>query len=109
MGQSPRHLPLLRLRRGFTVVEVMIVLLIMSIIAVLAIDAISGFEANQRADRAARESLAAFRYARTLAMTTGKTTKVSVNTTTGNIAVYWMSNGTSFDTTPAATGLTATG
>src|SRR4051812_40645386 len=57
--------------RGFTMLELMLVILIMSILSVAGMDAISTFEANQRADRAARESLTAFRFARGLAMTTG--------------------------------------
>jgi Tfp pilus assembly protein FimT len=96
-------------RGAFTVMELTMVMLIMSIVGVLGIDAISSFEANQRADRAARESLACFRYARTLAITTGKKAKVAISTASGTVSVYWMSNGTSYDATPVATGSTASG
>ena len=56
----------------------MIVVLIMSIIGVLSLGAVADFEANQRADRAARESLTFFRFARSLAMTSGKNAKVRI-------------------------------
>jgi prepilin-type N-terminal cleavage/methylation domain-containing protein len=62
--------------RGFTVIEMMMVILVMSILAVIGLDAVATFEANQRADRAAREALAAFRFAGILAKNTGKKAKV---------------------------------
>jgi prepilin-type N-terminal cleavage/methylation domain-containing protein len=80
-------------RRGFTMMEVMLVLVIMSIVAVLGMDAIAEFEAAQRADRAARESLAFFRLARNLAMTTGKSAKVVVDPTNNKISVFWKGDG----------------
>jgi prepilin-type N-terminal cleavage/methylation domain-containing protein len=95
--------------RGFTIVELMLVLVIMSILAVLGMDAIADFESAQRSDRAARESLAFFRFARNLAMTTGKKAKVAVDPANRTVSVYWQSNGTSYDATPYATGMTATG
>ena len=85
------------------------VLLIMSIVAVLGFDAIASFEANQRADRAACEALAAFRYARNLAMTTGKNAKVALDPNANTISVYWMSNGTTWDASPVASGMNAGG
>jgi Tfp pilus assembly protein FimT len=89
--------------------ELMTVVLILAILAVLGIDAIAEFEAAQRPDRAARESLAYFRLARTLAMTTGKKAKVSVTTSSGTISVFWQSNGTAYDATAYASGMTASG
>src|SRR5688500_18819078 len=77
-----------RPRRAFTVVELMIVVLILSILSVTAMDAVATFEANQRADRAARESLAAFRFAKGLAMSTGKKAKVVVDTTARTVSVF---------------------
>ena len=94
---------------GFTLIEVMIVLMIMSIITLIAMDAIASFEANQRADRAAREALACFRFTRNLAMTTGKKAKVVVDTSARTLSVYWQSNGSTYDATPYTTGLTSTG
>jgi len=88
--------------RGFTAMELMIVIMIMAIVASLGVDTISTFEANQRAERAARESLALFRYARYLALSTGKSSKVEIDTSAGTLAVYWMSNGTSWDATPVS-------
>jgi hypothetical protein len=71
---------------------------------------VADFEAGQRAERAARESLAAFRYARNVAMTSGKSAKVVVSTVAPrSVSVYWMSNGTTWDATPMATGLTNSG
>ena len=90
-------------------VEVLLVLLIMSIIAVLGMDAIAEFEAAQRADRAARESLAFFRLARNVAMTTGKKAKVVVDPAGNLVSVFWQSNGTSYDTTAYVNGMTSTG
>ena len=95
--------------RGFTAMELMIVLLIMSITMVLGTDSIASFEANQRAERAARETLAYFRYARTLAMTTGKNAKVQIDTTQHTVAVYWMSNGSTWDATPASASMAVGG
>jgi prepilin-type N-terminal cleavage/methylation domain-containing protein len=96
-------------RRAFTLIELMLVLLVMSIIAVLGVDAISNFEAAQRPDRAARESLAFFRSARNIAMTTGKKAKVVINTTNRTLSIYWQSNGTAYDATPYATSMTGSG
>jgi prepilin-type N-terminal cleavage/methylation domain-containing protein len=90
----------LRPRRGFTLLEVLITVTILAITAVISVDTIATFEANQRADRAARETVAYFRFARHLAMTTGKTAEVRISTTNRTIGVYWMSNGTSYDATP---------
>src|SRR6476660_9074196 len=89
-------------RRGFTAMEMLVVLIIMSIVTVLGIDSVATFEANQRSERAARGCLAFFRYARNLALTTGKSAKVQVDTTNHTLAVYWMSNGSSWDATPVS-------
>ena len=80
--------------------EVMIVLLIMALVVSLGVQTIASFEANQRADRAARETLVAFRYARNLAMTTGKNACVLFDPPTNSFSVYWQSNGSSWDATP---------
>jgi prepilin-type N-terminal cleavage/methylation domain-containing protein len=98
-----------RSRRAFTVIEMMIVLLIMSIVSVLGMDTISEFEAGQRAQRASLEILAFFRYARTLAMTTGDNAEVQLDTTNNTFAVYLMSNGTSWDATPYAQSMASGG
>jgi prepilin-type N-terminal cleavage/methylation domain-containing protein len=89
-------------RRAFTAIEMLIVLLIMSIVSVLGMDTISEFEASQRAQRASLEILAFFRYARNLAMTTGNNAEVKLDTVNNTFAVYLMSNGTTWDTTPYA-------
>ncbi len=88
--------------RAFTLVEMLIVILIMAITASLGVDAISGFEAAERPTRAARECLQAFRFARQLAVATGKSAKVSFNTSTNSFSVYWMSNGSTWDASPVA-------
>jgi prepilin peptidase dependent protein A len=106
---TPSAVPDPARRRGFTIVELMLVLLIMSILAVLGMDAIADFESAQRADRAARESLAFFRFARNLAMTTGKKAKVAINTTNRTVSIYWQSNGTTYDATPYPVSMTSTG
>jgi type II secretory pathway pseudopilin PulG len=96
----------------------MIVVLIMSIIGVLSLGAVADFEANQRADRAARESLAVFRFARSLAMTSGKNAKVRIVSSavapySATLSVYWKSYGagsSNYDyTQPYPTGTTASG
>ncbi|HVT81888.1 MAG TPA: hypothetical protein VHM90_14675 [Phycisphaerae bacterium] len=89
--------------------ELMTVVLILAIIAVCGMDAIAEFETAQRADRAARESLAYFRLARTLAMSTGKKAKVSVSTSSKTVSVFWQSNGSAYDATAYASGMTASG
>ena len=79
-------------RRGFTVVELMIVIVILAIAATLGADVISHTEATQRADRAAREVLAALRFARNLALTTGNISGVEFDTSAKNAKVYTMIN-----------------
>ena len=96
-------------RRAFTIIEMLIVILIMSIVSVLGMDTISEFEAGQRAQRASLEILAFFRYARNLAMTTGNNAEVKLDTVNNTFAVYLMSNGTSWDTTPYAQSMTSGG
>jgi len=85
--------------------EVMIVMVIIAIVGVMGMDAIADYETSQRPQRAAGETLAFFRYARHLAMTTGKKAKVQINTTSNTVSVYWMSNGTTYDTTPVTNAL----
>jgi len=89
--------------------ELMVVILILAILSVMGMDAIADFETAQRADRAARESLAYFRLARTVAMTTGKKAKVSISTVNKTVSVFWQSNGSSYDATAYPTGMTASG
>jgi prepilin-type N-terminal cleavage/methylation domain-containing protein len=108
-GQAPRA-------GGFTVIEIMIVVLILAIISVLSVSAVANFEANQRADRAAREALAVFRFARNLAMTSGKNATVRVISSDSPpvavLAVYHKRHGTANDaydyTIPHETSLNAT-
>jgi hypothetical protein len=76
-------------------------------------DSIANYDASARPERAARECLMAFRYARQLAITSGKSTKVTFTTgASSGFSVYWMSNGSSWDanpvTMPAAQGGTYT-
>ena len=66
----------------------------MGIIANIGLDAISGSEANYRATRAAEQTVAALRYARLLAMSTGNSSGVEFNTALKTITVYTMINGT---------------
>jgi len=89
-----------RVARGFTLIEILIVVMIMSIVMSLGVQTIASFEANQRAERAARETLVAFRFARNLAMTTGKDSCVLFNTSSNSFSIYWKSNGTTWDATP---------
>jgi prepilin-type N-terminal cleavage/methylation domain-containing protein len=96
-------------RAGFTLVEIMLVLLVIAISATLSIDLIADYDAHQRSERAARYSVQFLRYARNLAMTTGKNAKLTVNATNGTFAVYWQSNGTSYDPTPVSQSLMGTG
>jgi prepilin-type N-terminal cleavage/methylation domain-containing protein len=98
-----------RSRAGFTLLELIMVLMVIAIGTSLSIDMIAGFDAHQRAERAARNCAAFARYARNLAMTTGKSAKLSVNPSTGTFAVYWESNGTTFDSTPVSQSLAGTG
>ncbi|HVX85345.1 MAG TPA: prepilin-type N-terminal cleavage/methylation domain-containing protein [Phycisphaerae bacterium] len=99
----------IRSRRAFSAMELMIVITILSIVSVIGIDTIASFEANQRADRACREALAFFRFARHLAMTTGKTAEVRITPASSTFAVYWMSNGSSYDATPYPQSMVAGG
>jgi len=81
-------------------VEVLIVLIIMGIVGTLGMDSVSNYDATARPERAARECLMAFRYARQLAVTSGKSTKVTFDTSANAFSVYWMSNGSTWDASP---------
>jgi len=87
-----------RIRRvraaGFTLLDVLLTLLILAIATAISLDAIANTEAGFRADRAARETITALRYARTLAMTTGNASGVEFDTTQKKIKVYTVINGT---------------
>ena len=80
--------------------ELMLVILVIAITGVLGLDTISSYEANARSERAARECLVAFRYARNLAFTSGKNACVRFNSGTNSFSVYWQSNGSSWDASP---------
>jgi Tfp pilus assembly protein FimT len=73
---------------------VLVVVVVLGIVANIGLDAISAADANFRADRAARETLAALRYARWLAMSSGNTCGVEFDTAQKKIKVYTLINGT---------------
>ena len=75
-------------KRGFTLIEVMIVLVVLAITATLGLDALGNTEARLRADRAAREAVAALRYARMMSMTTGGTYGVEFDTANKRFQVF---------------------
>ena len=89
--------------------EMLAVLLILAIGATMSIDMIASYEGTTRAERAARESIVFARYARNLAMTTGKSAELKVDTASGTFSVYWQSNGSTWDTTPVTQGMTGSG
>lgn len=76
--------------KAFTLMDIMITVVILGITAALASGVIAHTEANQRADHAARETLIALRYARTLALSTGNPSGVEFDTTQKLIRVYTM-------------------
>ncbi|HUO10466.1 MAG TPA: GspH/FimT family pseudopilin [Phycisphaerae bacterium] len=76
------------MRRGLTLVELLMVLLILAIAATIGMDALANTEAGLRADRAAREAVTAIKYARTLSVTTGGTYGVEFNTATAQFQVF---------------------
>ena len=83
----------------------MLAVLILGIVSVLGIDAIAESEANRRADRAARETVSALRYARTLAMSTGNPSGVEFDTTLHLVRVYTrINNVQTWVRNPAASG-----
>ena len=96
-------------RGAFTLIEVLMVVLIMGICATIGLDAISASDANQRAERSAREVLAAFRFARNLAINTGKKAQVVISTSSATASVYWMSNGSTWDPAPLTSNMSPTG
>ncbi len=57
--------------RGFTLIEILCAVLILGITATIAIDAVANTDASLRAERAARETVAALRFARSRAMADG--------------------------------------
>ena len=75
---------------GLTLVEVMATVVILGIGGTVALDAVSGSEANYRATRAAEETVAALRYARLLAMSTGNLCGVEFNSSLKTVSVYTM-------------------
>jgi Tfp pilus assembly protein FimT len=87
--------------------ELIAVLLIMAICLSLGFDLIAQFDAEQRAERSARNCVAFLRYARNLAMTTGYPAKLTINTSTGNFAVYSATNtgGTTWNSSPVSQSL----
>ncbi len=74
----------MRKHYGYTLTEILIVVAILAITATLALGMIGNTEASLHADRAAREALAAIKYARMMAMTTGGTYGVEFDTTAIN-------------------------
>ena len=63
-------------RKGFTVVEMIMTMLILGITSMIALDFIANADAGLRAERAARDTVALMRFARTRAMCDGVTYKV---------------------------------
>ena len=84
-------------RGGFTLVEIMIVVAIMGIAGTMAMAMVSRSEAGMKSDRAARELVAAVRYARMLALSTGGSYGVQIDTTNNAFSVYYY-NGTTYTT-----------
>ena len=89
-AQPQRGLP--HAARAFTLVDVLLTVLILGIASAIGFDAIAESEANFRADRAARETITALRYARTLALTTGNPSGVEFDNTLRLVRVYSMIN-----------------
>jgi prepilin-type N-terminal cleavage/methylation domain-containing protein len=81
MGRSPNH------NNAFTLIETLIVVVILAITATIVLGFIADTDASLRADRAARECLTAFRYARALALTNGNTCGVRFDTT---LKKFWV-------------------
>src|SRR3954452_22770705 len=73
--------------RGFTIIEIVMALLITAILSTIAVEAVSHTDAGLRAERAAREAVAAVRFARTRAMTDGTSYKVRFNVASKTISV----------------------
>lgn len=91
--------------RGFTLLEVMIAVTILAIMATLGLDMIADNDAAMRAERAARECVAAIRAARTLAITTGANAGVEFNVGQKKFHVY----GANTPGTPVSNSLCAGG
>ena len=70
-------------RDGYTLLEMMVVLVVMAIAGTMALAVVSEVDRSERPNRAAKEMVTALRYARMLAMTTGKVCGVQTNTTAG--------------------------
>jgi prepilin-type N-terminal cleavage/methylation domain-containing protein len=76
------------MRRGFTLVEILMVMLVLAIAATIGLDALANTEAGLRSDRAAREAATAIKYARMLSVTTGGTYGVEFDTTNARFQVF---------------------
>ena len=86
-----------RVRRAFTLVEIVIVVLIASIAGTIALTAYSSTDAGYRPDRTARELTTALRYARSLAMSTNAICGVEIDTSLQQFRVFQVS-GASYNT-----------
>ena len=91
----PLAVPLWRVRRrwAFTTMEMIIVMLILAIMSSIAMDFVAESESYFRSDRAARETVIALRFARTLATTTGNSSGVEFDTAQKKIKVYTVISG----------------
>jgi type II secretion system protein H len=78
----------MRRQAGFTLIEILIVVLILAITATAGMDAIANTDATMRANRAGREVVAALRYARMMATTTGGVYGVEFDTTNKRFQVF---------------------
>jgi Tfp pilus assembly protein FimT len=66
----------------------LVVVVILAITATMSVDFLAKTESSLRADRAAREAVAALRYARTMSMSTGGTYGVEFDTTNKRFQVF---------------------
>jgi prepilin-type N-terminal cleavage/methylation domain-containing protein len=88
--------------RGFTLIEILMTMLILGITTVIAVDAVSRADSGLRAERAAREAVAAVRYARSKAIAETTPYKVRFNVAARTISVIDPSNGDAVLSAPLA-------
>jgi prepilin-type N-terminal cleavage/methylation domain-containing protein len=75
-------------RRGYSLLEVLITVLIIHIISGIVVVNVSNIQTSEKLSRAGEEVIAAARYARMLAMTTGQTAGIEFDSSTNQVRVF---------------------
>ena len=78
----------LRIRRGFTLLELVLVMLVLSVVLAMVAPSLSGFGAGREAEYAGAQVMTLSRWAREQAITDGRVYRLNFNPSTNT---YWVS------------------